>query len=117
MDSLNNSYDLFPNIFLMYLFIYSINVAAESDHESTESDEDFYMCQICNTEEVTFYVSISTANFSLLVMYLVPTLLPTMVIFLLSHQKLKTVFVKKIIPAHVNISLLAISKSYWTFKC
>ena len=82
----------------MYLFIYSINVAAESDHESTESDEDFYMCQICNTEEVTFYVSISTANFSLLVMYLVPTLLPTMVIFLLSHQKLKTVFVKKNYP-------------------
>jgi len=82
----------------MYLFIYSINVAAESDHESTESDEDFYMCQICNTVEVTFYVSISTANFSLLVMYLVPTLLPTMVIFLLSHQKLKTVFVKKNYP-------------------
>ncbi|KAG0522949.1 hypothetical protein BDA96_07G081700 [Sorghum bicolor] len=25
--------------------------APESDHESTESDEDFYMCQICNTEE------------------------------------------------------------------
>ncbi|XP_020401317.1 protein FORGETTER 1 isoform X1 [Zea mays] len=23
----------------------------DSDHESTESDEDFYMCQICNTEE------------------------------------------------------------------
>jgi len=25
--------------------------APESDHESTDSDEEFYMCQICNTEE------------------------------------------------------------------
>lgn len=64
MDCLNNNYGLFPNILLTYLFIYSINVAADSDHESTESDEDFYMCQICNTEEVTFYFIISTANFT-----------------------------------------------------
>nr|CAB3488213.1 unnamed protein product [Digitaria exilis] len=25
---------------------------SESDHESTESDEEFHMCQICNTEEI-----------------------------------------------------------------
>lgn len=29
-------------------------VAAESDHESTESDEEFQICEICNSEEVIF---------------------------------------------------------------
>lgn len=31
----------------------------ESDHESTDSGEEFYICQICNIEEVTFCVSIN----------------------------------------------------------
>lgn len=29
-----------------------VNITAESDHESTESDEEFQICEICSTEEV-----------------------------------------------------------------
>lgn len=42
-----------------------LNVAAESDHESTDSDDEFYMCQICNTEEVTCFIPIRTSYFNL----------------------------------------------------
>lgn len=28
------------------------NITAESDHESTESDEEFQICEICSAEEV-----------------------------------------------------------------
>jgi hypothetical protein len=46
-------YYSYMDAFHLTLIFYLLNVSAESDHESTESDEEFHMCQICNTEEVT----------------------------------------------------------------
>lgn len=34
----------------------SMNAADESEHESTESDDEFQICQICNVEEVLLFI-------------------------------------------------------------
>lgn len=34
------------------------DIAADSGHESTGSDDEFQICEICNSEEVNFFGSV-----------------------------------------------------------